>query len=110
MRSYKTDSGTYSESELAVVVWMNPRKNTARQARYLETMTAENSPLPMVFPIKALRADRAWEKAKIALDGVDLTNKIMKSSRMEPIIVPIPLAKSYLGWDDFYVPSEYVGA
>lgn len=107
MRAYKTASGTYSEADLAVVVWRNPQKTRANQVRYLETMTSETSPLPMVFPIDALKADRAWKTAKIARNSTDLMNQIHSTNRNTPLIVPLPLAKSFFGWEDFFIPSEY---
>lgn len=107
MRAYKTASGTYSEADLAVIVWRNPRQSLSNQVRYLETMTSDASPLPMVFPIEALKADRAWKEAKTAKDFIDLMNKIPHTSRSAPLIVPLPLAKSFFGWEDFFVPSEY---
>jgi hypothetical protein len=107
VRTYKTTSGTYSEADLAVVVWRNPQKNVSNQVRYLETMTSETSSLPMVFPIESLKADRAWKTAKFAKDSTDLVNKIHSTSRRDPLIVPIPLAKAFFGWEDFFIPSEY---
>lgn len=107
MRVYKTTSGTYSEDDLAVIVWRNPRHGLSNQVRYLETMTSETSPLPMVFPILALKSDRAWKLAKVAKDSTDLVNKIHSTSRAAPLIVPLPLAKFFFGWEDFFVPSEY---
>lgn len=107
MRAYKTTSGTYSEGDLAVIVWRNPRHTLSNQVRYLETMTSDASPLPMVFPIEALRTKREWKSAKVVHNSTDLMNQMHQSSRNTPLIVPIPLAKAFFGWEDFFVPSEY---
>jgi hypothetical protein len=30
-----------------------------------------------------------------------------KATREKPLLVPLTLAKSYLGWLEFHIPSEY---
>lgn len=107
MKSYKTLSGTYAESELAIVVWMNPRKQGESQAKPLETLSAETSSLPMCFPITSLRSNRTWSSAFIASSDNDVFFLLPKSARTRPIIVPLPIARSALGWEDFYIPTEY---
>lgn len=108
MREYHTKSGSYSEDDLAVVVWANPGRKSP-QGRYLETMTSEKSRFPMVFPIKSLTTNKSWQSATIAKPSDDLFELIKSSQRSRPIIVPISLARKDLGWQDFYVPSEYTG-
>jgi hypothetical protein len=107
MRSYKTSTGTYTEKELSVVIWLNPRKQGAKQAKSLETMTAENSSLPMAFPTKSLLSSRSWSNSILATGADDVYSFLPKSSRKSPIIVPLSIARSALGWDDFYIPAEY---
>lgn len=107
MRLYKTSTGTYTESELSVVVWLNPRKQGAKQAKSLETMTSENSSLPMAFPTKSLLHNRAWINSILASHVDDVYAFLPKSSRKSPIIVPLSIARSALGWEDFYIPAEY---
>lgn len=107
MRSYRTSTGTYTESELAVVVWLNPRKQGSRQAKSLETMTSENSSLPMAFPTKSLLGNRSWSNSVLASAPDDVYSFLPRSSRKHPIIVPLSVARSALGWEDFYIPAEY---
>jgi hypothetical protein len=107
MRSYRTDSGTFSEDDLCVVVWRNPKNRSSRQSRYLETMTSETSRLPMMFPIAALKSDRAWAKASIPRTMNELFEDIERSGPEAPVIVRIPLARSVLGWEDFHIPTEF---
>jgi hypothetical protein len=107
MRSYKTSTGTYTEEELSVVVWLNPRKQGAKQAKSLETMTSESSSLPMAFPTRSLLSSRSWSDSVLAGSAADVYSSLPRSSRKNPIIVPLSVARSALGWDDFYIPAEY---
>lgn len=107
MRQYRTNNGTYSEDQLAVVVWRNPNQRKAKQARFLETMTAENSSHPMAFPIELLRVRKEWSAATYVASRDEFMDSISGSSRTKPLVVPIPVAKGALGWETFYVPTEY---
>jgi len=107
MKSYKTLSGTYTEEELAVVVWLNPRKQGTSQAKPLETLSSENSSLPMCFPLKSLKSNRTWSSSFMASSDSDVFLLLPKSARTRPVIVPLPIARSALGWDEFYIPTEY---
>jgi hypothetical protein len=106
VRTYKTLTGTYNEDDLAVVVWRNPKRNASR-SRALETMTSENSSFPMAFPIKSLTRNRSWKAAKTAHSSAEFLTLIQATTRSAPVIVPLPVAKLALGWEDFYIPSEY---
>ena len=106
-RQYKTLSGTYSEEDLAIVVWMNPKSKSNRQSRALETMTSETSSYPMAFPIKSLTSNRSWRNATLAHTKEEVFELIQKTERTRPLLVPLSVAKIALGWDEFYIPSEY---
>jgi hypothetical protein len=107
VRTFRTQSGTYTEEELGIVVWMNPKNKESHQSRFLETMTAENSTLPMAFPLKALAKDRNWQNASLVRSKDEVFELIRSSERSKPLIVPLPIAKAALGWEDFYIPTEY---
>lgn len=107
MRAYKTDSGTFFEDDLCVVVWRNPKNKSSRQSRYLETMTSDSSNLPMVFPIESLRSNSAWKSAKIPKDPMELRKNIDASGPDAPVIVNVPLARAFFGWEDFHIPTEF---
>lgn len=108
MRTYKTLTGTYNEDELAIVVWRNPNRNNGKgRNRALETMTSENSSFPMAFPLKSLTKNRSWKGSPTVRSSDELLDCLPLSTRSKPIIVPLPLAKTSLGWEDFYIPSEY---
>lgn len=107
MKNYKTASGTYSESELAVVVWRNPKNKKSSQARFLETMTAEDSPHPMAFPIAMLLVKKEWSRSVRVSSVDDVVTHIQDSSRVRPLVVPLPVAESAFGWSTFYIPTEY---
>lgn len=107
MRQYKTQSGVYNESDLAVVVWVNPRQKNSKQARFLETMTSEDSSLPMAFPLHALVSHRSWKGAVIARSMNQVHQELQSTRRTKPMIIPLTIAGEALGWRDFYIPSEY---
>lgn len=108
MRTYKTLTGTYNEDDLAIVVWRNPNRNKPKgRNRALETMTAENSSFPMAFPLKSIAKHRSWKGAHTAHNSDELLDYLEGSTRSKPVIVPLPVAKVALGWDDFYIPTEY---
>lgn len=106
-RQYKTLTGTYTEEELAIVVWMNPKTKNSKQSRALETMTSESSRYPMAFPIKSLTSNRSWKNATLAHSKEEVFDLIQKTERTRPLLVPLAIAKTALGWDNFYIPSEY---
>ncbi len=45
----------------------------------------------------------------VAEDSLDLDTMLEpgQATKDKPLLVPLPLAKSHLGWQDFYIPSEY---
>ena len=106
-RQYKTLSGTYSEEDLAIVVWVNPKSKSSRQSRALETMTSETSSFPMAFPLKSLTSNRSWRNATIAHTKEEVFEIIQTTERTRPLLIPLSVAKTALGWEEFYIPSEY---
>lgn len=107
MRQYHTNSGIYNEEELAIVVWMNPKSKSSRQSRALETMTSDNSRYPMAFPLRSLTRNRSWKNAQIARTKEEVFALIQQTERTKPLLVPLTVAKQALGWENFYIPSEY---
>lgn len=107
MKTYKTSSGMYTEAELAVVVWRNPKNKKSSQSRFLETMTAENSPHPMAFPIASLLAKKEWSHATKVSSVDEVVMGVPSSSRTKPLIIPLPVAEGAFGWSTFYIPTEY---
>jgi hypothetical protein len=105
-RVYRTKSGTFPESELAVIVWKNPNSLSRPNSRLLATMMDPSSPNPMAFPIEMLRKTVEFASCAVSTTGT-LQLDILASSPGGPVIVPIPLARSSLGWTEFYVPTRY---
>lgn len=105
-RTYRTESGTYSESELALLVWMNPDFEKKKQSRLLMTMTDYSSIHPMAFPIKLIQTNAVFSKCPLA-DAENLSNLMFTSNSECPVIVPLSLARSKLGWEEFFVPTKY---
>lgn len=109
-RTYKTSSGTFSENDLVIAIWTNPKKAKARpNARPLETLTAEKNPYPIAFPLEMLQKIQSWMYCQVAKSQEDIDDVLFKgkATREKPLLVPVSLAKNYLGWEEFYVPTEY---
>lgn len=109
-RTYKTASGTYSEEELVVAVWVNPKRvNKRSQARPLETLISEKSNMPLAFPLDTLQTIDSWMYCPVAKTSEDIDKWLIigGATREKPLLIPLTLAKTFLGWDTFYVPLEY---
>lgn len=104
---FRNKTGTYAPTDLAIVVWSNPKTKTGRQVRALETMTTEDSTLPIAFPIALLRRKREWKSAKFVSSDSEVYESLPSSSRTQPLIIPMTVAANALGWKDFYIPTEY---
>ena len=91
-----------TDSELAVLVWMNPEAATKPQKRLLETLTNRNSLTPLALPIRSLQLSLP---NPVPATEASLQDRILSSSKEEPIIVPLSLAKSHLGWTEFEILS-----
>lgn len=110
---YQTKSGTYAEADLVIAIWVNPKFKNSHQARYLETMTHESSRNPLAFPLKDLKAHEAWKHCPVALSATDVEEHLVtlpegqRASRERPLLIPLPIASEYMGWETFYIPSEY---
>jgi hypothetical protein len=96
-----------SSEDLVVAVWANPKKQKGRpNARTLETLISESSIHPIAMSLASLKAIQSWMSCPVATTSIEidflLTPEI--SNRENPILIPISLAKSYLGWQEFYVP------
>jgi hypothetical protein len=110
MKTYKTASGTYKEDDLAVVIWINPKQLKKTNSRFLETMTSQDSPYPMAFPLASLTSNKMWRNARIARSREDVYSLIGTTERTKPLLVPLPTAREALDWTQFYVPTEYTEA
>lgn len=108
--TYKNNTGTYSEDDLVVAVWFNSKKETSRpKARKLETFTTESSCSPIAFPLDTLQETVSWMYCPVAKTSQDLDTLLEpgQATRERPLLIPLALAKSHLGWQDFYIPTEY---
>jgi hypothetical protein len=99
-----TDYG-FTDSELAVVLWMNPEIREHPQRRLLETVTSRHGNQPIAFPLSYLQ--KLMPDCEIA-EEEDLHILIFSSTQENPVFVPLPIARSALGWNDFYVSPTYV--
>lgn len=103
-RAFRTESGTFSEEELAIVVWINPEFDQKPKKRLLETITSNYSNNPMAFPIKHIQKTIPLSTL---VDSSTLSAEIFDSTQEKPLIVPLPVAESILGWAEFYVPTSF---
>lgn len=103
MKKFHTASGIYSEDELVIAVWVNPKSRTSTKVRPLETLTDESSPLPMAFP----RTSVPWSTALHARTKEDVYALLPQSNRLAPLVIPLPIAQQALGWENFYIATEY---
>ena len=109
-KTYKNSSGTYLEKDLVVAIWLNPEKQGSRpNARRLETITSKESPNPIAFPLALLKKNKVWASCPIVvkIEDIDVWLTPKGASREKPLLVPLTIAKSYFGWEEFYIPSEY---
>lgn len=101
----------YLEKDLVIAVWANPKKRKGRpNARLLETMTSDKSSYPLAFPLETLQKIQSWMYCLVATTSIEAELYLTPehSSRENPILIPISLAKSYLGWQDFYILTDYL--
>lgn len=109
-KTYKTSSGTFSEQEMVVAIWFNPKKKKARpNARLLETLTSHKSRHPLAFPLSILSKIAPWMSYPVARDQKEVDKAIYEglATKESPILVPLPLARQHFGWEEFYVPEKY---
>ena len=105
-RTYKTESGTYSESELGILVWINPDFEKGKNSRLLMTMTDYSNTSPMAFPLATLRKTPVFSGLPVTTDE-NLSEIITSATSKAPAIIPLPVARRQLGWEDFFVPTKY---
>lgn len=90
---------------MAVVVWLNPDFTPNSQKRLLETIFSQESTDPIAFPVDILKT--RLPEAIFATEE-DLHTKIFESSEQNPIILPVSVATSVLGWVDFHIPTIFL--
>ena len=109
-KTYKTSSGTFSESEMVVAIWFNPKKKKARpNARLLETLTSHKSRLPLAFPLPVLSKIEPWLSYPVAKNSKEVDKAVYEglATNESPLLVPLALAKEHFGWEEFYIPEKY---
>ncbi len=71
-------------------------------------MTTVDLSMSIVFPTAYPEKKRGWRQAKFVIHFHEVFDLLPKSTRNSPLIVPMPVAKSALGWENFYIPTEYI--
>lgn len=96
--------------DLVIVIWLNPER-TSNQARAIETITPEDSNLPIAFPARSLDegGSRLWQRFFEARTREDVYILLPRTTRLEPLVVPVPIAEEALGWLDFYIIEKKRG-
>ena len=98
------------EDDLVVVVWANLSDKSDFRGRPFETLTKSNSRKPLAWRLSYLQGKYSGllPSAYLVLDESDLRSWMSpplygSSSREKPLLVPLSLARSVLGWHEFDV-------
>lgn len=102
-RIYRNESGKYDESELAVLVWTNPNLSDRPNSRPMATVTGKSSSNPIAYPIRHLRFSRIHVST-----AESVSDDIQSSTQDSPVGIPLPIARSHLGWTEFFIPTRYM--
>jgi len=96
------------EADFGVIAWANPRAAFSSLARYLVAVTGERTGRPLARPLGALKSEASTASCAVMLSGDDVQYWLTPSasghalaSESRPVIVPVPLARSILGWELF---------
>lgn len=96
---------------LVIAVWANPKKQKGRpNARTLETLISESSIHPIAMPLATLKSIKSWMRCPVATTSIEVDRLLTPelSNRENPVLIPLSLATSYLGWQEFYIPPKYM--
>lgn len=93
------------DAEFVVVIWANQNSEGGRP---FETMTKANSRLPVAWRLSLLQTKfaAALPSAHLIFSEEDLRSWMVPplyatSSRQSPLLLPVSLARSVLGWQEF---------
>lgn len=89
--------------EPAVIVWISEEALNKPQKRLLETLTSRNSRLPLAFSVRTLQMSVPYATTA---DEETLQDSLLRSSKDNPVIIPISLARSSLGWTEFDIAGD----
>lgn len=89
--------------EPAVIVWIGKEALNKPQKRLLETLTARDSRLPLAFSVRTLQTSVPYATTA---DEETLQDSLVRSSKDNPVIIPISLARSSLGWTEFDIAGQ----
>lgn len=106
-----------NENDLVVVAWANPAFLSGRSQRVFETISKAGSRNPVAWRLSYL--ETKWSGLLPAAYKVfsedDLRSWMSEPllgtcSRQSPLLVPLPIARSVLGWQEFDVwDGEHTG-
>lgn len=98
-------SPKHNEDDFVVVIWAN---TSSEGGRPFETMTKANSRLPVAWRLSYLQGkfSAALPSAHLVFSEADLRSWMspplyVTSTRQSPLLLPLSLARSVLGWQDF---------
>ena len=99
-----------NEDDLVVVVWANPAYLSGSSERVFETISKQGSRFPVVWRHSYLKTKYAGllPAAYTVFSDEDLRSWMCQPllgtcSRQNPLLVPLPIVRSVLGWQDFDV-------
>lgn len=98
------------EKDLVVIVWANLSEKSVSRGRPYETMTKHGSWNPVAWRLSFLRGkysgllqDLTVLKSEDEVKEHLSLPKVSDYSRSNPVLVPVSLARSVLGWNEFDV-------
>lgn len=98
------------ENDYSVVVWVNPRAAAgSARAAYLASVVGERTGNPLARPTTALRGEPSLRRSPVMRGAEEIGDwlappgRTPAATRERPVIVPVPLARSVLGWEEFEV-------
>lgn len=101
------------EADYGVIVWANPRAALAPRSRFLVAVTGTRTGRPLARPIPSLLREPSTRGCAVMLSGDDVqywftpdAHGHALASEARPVIVPVPLARSQLGWELFEFAGE----
>lgn len=101
------------EADFGVIVWTNPRAAFSSRSRYLVAVTGTRTGRPLARPLLALRREPSTASCAVMLSGDDVSYwlnpnaaGVALATEARPVIVPIPLARAFLGWEMFEISSK----
>lgn len=84
--------------DYALLVWLNPDRTPENRARLLQTVSSPRTGLPLAYQRRILLMTLG--KA-VQGHATILTEQLLASTSEAPVVVPLHMAASHLGWTEY---------